>query len=149
MKKYFLAIFIFFNVNIISEVKIEDCASIESDAKRLACYDYLVTGMSKSIDEIDVTTSGDSEERISSSAEKNSNSRNALNASIEAISKTFGGKTRFKLSNNQLWETQSVVSSKLGSFKEKSDIRIEEASMGGFWMINKSSKVRIKVKRIS
>ena len=57
MKKYFLAIFIFFNVNIISEVKIEDCASIESDAKRLACYDYLVTGMSKSIDEIDVTTS--------------------------------------------------------------------------------------------
>ena len=73
MKKYFLAIFIFFNVNIISEVKIEDCASIESDAKRLACYDYLVTGMSKSIDEIDVTTSGDSEERISSSAEKNSN----------------------------------------------------------------------------
>ncbi len=164
MKKYFLAIFIFFNVNIISEVKIEDCASIESDAKRLACYDYLVTGMSKSIDEIDVTTSGDSEERISSSAEKNSNfglsrrqinesrnsnSRNALNASIEVISKTFGGKTRFKLSNNQLWETQSVVSSKLGSFKEKSDIRIEEASMGGFWMINKSSKVRIKVKRIS
>ena len=58
MKKYFLAIFIFFNVNIISEVKIEDCSSIESDAKRLACYDYLVTGMSKSIDEIDVTTSG-------------------------------------------------------------------------------------------
>ena len=149
MKKYFLAIFIFFNVNIISEVKIEDCASIESDAKRLACYDYLVTGMSKSIDEIDVTTSGNSEERISSSEDKNSNSRNALNASIEAISKTFGGKTRFKLSNNQLWETQSVVSSKLGSFKEKSDIRIEEASMGGFWMINKSSKVRIKVKRIS
>ena len=164
MKKYFLAIFILFNVNIVSEVKIEDCASIESDAKRLACYDYLVTGMSKSTDEIDVTTSGNSEEKISSSADKNSNfglsrrqinesrnsnSRNALNASIEAISKTFGGKTRFKLSNNQLWETQSVVSSKLGSFKEKSDIRIEEASMGGFWMINKSSKVRIKVKRIS
>ena len=111
-----------------------------------------------------MTTSGNSEKRISSSADKNSNfglsrrqinessnsnSRNALNASIEAISKTFGGKTRFKLSNNQLWETQSVVSSKLGSFKEKSDIRIEEASMGGFWMINKSSKVRIKVKRIS
>ena len=164
MKKYFLAIFIFFNANIISEVKIEDCASIESDAKRLACYDYLVTGISKSIDEIDVSTSGNSEERTSSSTDKNtnfglsrrqindsrsSNSRNALNASIEAISKTFGGKTRFKLSNNQLWETQSVVSSKLGSFKEKSDIRIEEASMGGFWMINKSSKVRIKVKRIS
>ena len=149
MKKYFLAIFIFFNVNIISEVKIEDCASIESDAKRLACYDYLVTGMSKSIDEIDVTNSDNSEERISSSEDKNSNSRNALNASIEAISKTFGGKTRFKLSNNQLWETQSVVSSKRGSFKEKSDVRIEEASMGGFWMINKSSKVRIKVKRIS
>jgi len=163
MKKYFLAIFILFNVNIITEVKIEDCASIESDAKRLACYDYLVTGMSKPTDEIDVIIPDNSEVKISSSADtnssfglsrrqineyRNSNTRNALNASIETISKTFGGKTRFKLSNNQLWETQSVVSSKLGSFKEKSDIRIEEASMGGFWMINKSSKVRIKVKRI-
>ena len=76
-------------------------------------------------------------------------SKNSLSSVIDSISKTFGGKTRFKLSNSQLWETQSVVSSKLGSFKVKSEVRIEEANMGGFWMINKSSKVRIKVKRIS
>jgi len=76
-------------------------------------------------------------------------SKNSLSSAIDSISKTFGGKTRFKLSNSQLWETQSVVSSKLGSFKVKSEVRIEEANMGGFWMINKSSKVRIKVKRIS
>ena len=46
MKKYFLAIFTFCVLVINAEVKLEDCASIESDIKRLACYDYLTTGVS-------------------------------------------------------------------------------------------------------
>ena len=69
---------------------------------------------------------------------------------ISETSKTFGGKTRFKLANNQLWESQSVLSTiKLNNFRVKNNIVIEEANMGGFWMINKSSNVKIKVKRIS
>ena len=57
---------------------------------------------------------------------------------------------RFKLANNQLWESQSVLSTiKLNNFRVKNNIVIEEANMGGFWMINKSSNVKIKVKRIS
>ena len=55
----------------------------------------------------------------------------------------------FKLSNDQLWETQSVVTSQLGTFKIKTKIMIEEGRMGGFWMISKPSNVKIKVKRIS
>ena len=66
------------------------------------------------------------------------------------IAKAVGGKTRFKLSNDQLWESQSVLSSiKLNNFRAKNKIVIEEATMGGFWMINTSSNVKIKVKRIS
>ena len=46
MKKSLLltyGIFLFLH----SEVKIEDCTSIKSDKKRLACYDYLLTGKSQ------------------------------------------------------------------------------------------------------
>ena len=69
---------------------------------------------------------------------------------LELTAKAVGGKTRFKLSNAQLWESQSVLSSiKLNNFRAKNKIVIEEATMGGFWMINTSSNVKIKVKRIS
>ena len=52
MKKYFLLTIIFINFNLKADVKIEDCASIVSDVKRLACYDYLVTGVSKTSEEL-------------------------------------------------------------------------------------------------
>tara|TARA_B100001250_G_scaffold368136_1_gene350616 strand:+ start:2777 stop:3277 length:501 start_codon:yes stop_codon:yes gene_type:complete len=166
MKKYFFIIFIFSTVQINAEVKLEDCASIKSDVKRLACYDYLITGESKSSDELSTKTSQNSDIKsstpiseeeanfgLSNKQKKESNIevvKSQLVSTISKTSKTFGGKTRFKLSNNQLWESQSVLSSiKLNNFRVKNNIVIEEANMGGFWMINKSSNVKIKVKRIS
>ena len=76
--------------------------------------------------------------------------KSQLKTIISSTSKTIGGKTRFKLENNQLWESQSVLSSiKLNNFRAKNNVVLEEANMGGFWMINASSNVKIKVKRIS
>ena len=73
-----------------------------------------------------------------------------LKSIISSSSKTVGGKTRFRLENDQLWESQSVLSSiKLNNFRVKNNIIIEEANMGGFWMINTSSKCKNKSKRIS
>lgn len=168
MKKYFLLTIIFINFNLKADVKIEDCASIESDVKRLACYDYLVTGVSKTSEEL----SSNSENKIvkvdeikQSSTDVDSNfglprnkikekdkitAINSLTSYISSISKTYAGKSRFKLQNNQLWESESILSQiKLNNFKKKNQIIIEEANMGGFWMINKASKIKIKVKRIS
>lgn len=168
MKKYFLLTIIFINFNLKADVKIEDCASIESDVKRLACYDYLVTGVSKTSEEL----SSNSENKIvkvdeikQSSTDVDSNfglprnkikekdkitAINSLTSYISSISKTYAGKSRFKLQNNQLWESESILSQiKLNNFKKKNQIIIEEANMGGFWMINKDSKIKIKVKRIS
>ena len=168
MKKYFLLIIIFINFNLKADVKIEDCASIESDVKRLACYDYLVTGVSKTSEEL----SSNSKNKIvkvdeikQSSTDVDSNfglprnkikekdkitAINSLTSYISSISKTYAGKSRFKLQNNQLWESESILSQiKLNNFKKKNQIIIEEANMGGFWMINKASKIKIKVKRIS
>ena len=73
----------------------------------------------------------------------------SLMSSILNVTSTFSGKTRFKLKNDQTWESQSNISTKKNSFREKTDIIIEEATMGGFWMISKNNKMRIKVKRIS
>ena len=168
MKKYFLVIFIISMYELNAEVKLEDCASIKSDIKRLACYDYLTTGVSKTSEELSKkesndTSSVDNDNETISEEEANFGLSNKqkieaqiqvnklqLNSKISNVSKVVGGKTRFKLSNDQLWESQSVLSSiKLNNFRVKNNIVIEEANMGGFWMINKSSNVKIKVKRIS
>ena len=170
MKKYFLVIFIISMYELNAEVKLEDCASIKSDIKRLACYDYLTTGVSKTSEELSKKESNDTssvdndnDNETISKEEANFGLSNKqkieaqiqvnklqLNSKISNVSKVVGGKTRFKLSNDQLWESQSVLSSiKLNNFRVKNNIVIEEANMGGFWMINISSNVKIKVKRIS
>ena len=160
MKKFFLATFLFITFHSFAEVKLEDCATIKSDVKRLACYDYILTGVSKSSEELikkENVTSAQTEE-ISTFGLSNRQKQDAniqviksqLASSISSVAKAVGGKTRFKLSNDQLWESQSVLSSiKLNNFRAKNKIVIEEATMGGFWMINTSSNVKIKVKRIS
>ncbi|RZO29051.1 MAG: hypothetical protein EVA97_01060 [SAR86 cluster bacterium] len=166
MKKYFLVIFIISMFELNAEVKLEDCASIKSDIKRLACYDYLTTGVSKTSEELSKKESNDTSSEDNETISKEeanfglSNKQKIeaqiqvnklqLNSKISNVSKVIGGKTRFKLSNDQLWESQSVLSSiKLNNFRVKNNIVIEEANMGGFWMINISSNVKIKVKRIS
>ena len=166
MKKYFLVIFIISMYELNAEVKLEDCASIKSDIKRLACYDYLTTGASKTSEELSKKESNDTSSEDNETISKEeanfglSNKQKIeaqiqvnklqLNSKISNVSKVVGGKTRFKLSNDQLWESQSVLSSiKLNNFRVKNNIVIEEANMGGFWMINISSNVKIKVKRIS
>tara|TARA_B100000003_G_scaffold49526_2_gene43505 strand:+ start:881 stop:1363 length:483 start_codon:yes stop_codon:yes gene_type:complete len=160
MKNFFLATFLFITFHSFAEVKLEDCATIKSDVKRLACYDYILTGVSKSSEELvkkENVTSAQTEE-ISTFGLSNRQKQDAniqviksqLASSISSVAKAVGGKTRFKLSNDQLWESQSVLSSiKLNNFRAKNKIVIEEATMGGFWMINTSSNVKIKVKRIS
>ena len=166
MKKYFLAIITFSLFQLNAEVKLEDCASIKSDIKRLACYDYLTTGASKTSEELVKKESKSTpSEAITPVSKEEANfglskkqkieaqiqvNKIQLNSKISDVSKANGGKTRFKLLNDQLWESQSVLSSiKLNNFRVKNNIIIEEANMGGFWMINTSSNVKIKVKRIS
>lgn len=166
MKKYFLAIITFSLFQLNAEVKLEDCASIKSDIKRLACYDYLTTGASKTSEELVKKESKSTpSEGVTPVSKEEANfglskkqkieaqiqvNKTQLNSKISDVSKATGGKTRFKLLNDQLWESQSVLSSiKLNNFRVKNNIIIEEANMGGFWMINTSSNVKIKVKRIS
>ena len=160
MKNFFIAIFLFTTFHSFSEVKLEDCATIKSDVKRLACYDYILTGVSKSSEELvkkENVTPAQTEEvstfGLSNRQKQDANIqviKSQLASSILNVAKAVGGKTRFKLSNDQLWESQSVLSSiKLNNFRAKNKIVIEEATMGGFWMINTSSNVKIKVKRIS
>ena len=165
MKKYLTITIALSLMHLNAEINIEDCASIKSDSKRLACYDYLITGSAKASEELQNYESNDQEAiagkrnivRESSfgllnrqkDRPQSSQNKKSLSSSIEEVTETFGGKARFKLSNDQLWETQSVVKSQLGSFKVKTKIMIEEARMGGFWMISEPSNVRIKVKRVS
>ena len=160
--------------NLIAEDSAFNCAKIDSDKERLACYDNIFKIKEDLNEELALEDLVKSDEKLLTETEKSpakidkkqiaefgltDNQKKAANIEVEKITiatsissviKSAGGKTRFRLENNQLWESQSVLSSiKRINFKNKNEIIIEESTLGGFWMINKRSKVRIKVKRVS
>ena len=160
--------------NLIAEDSAFNCAKIDSDKERLACYDNIFQIKEDLSEELALEDLIKSDEKLLTETKKSpakidkkqiaefgltDNQKKAANIEVEKITiatsissviKSAGGKTRFRLENNQLWESQSVLSSiKRINFKNKNEIIIEESTLGGFWMINKRSKVRIKVKRVS
>ena len=160
--------------NLIAEDSAFNCAKIDSDKERLACYDNIFQIKEDLYEELALEDLVKSDEKLLTETKKSpakidkkqiaefgltDNQKKAANIEVEKITiatsissviKSAGGKTRFRLENNQLWESQSVLSSiKRINFKNKNEIIIEESTLGGFWMINKRSKVRIKVKRVS
>ena len=160
--------------NLIAEDSAFNCAKIDSDKERLACYDNIFKIKEDLSEELALEDLVKSDEKLLTETKKSpakidkkqiaefgltDNQKKAANIEVEKITiatsissviKSAGGKTRFRLENNQLWESQSVLSSiKRINFKNKNEIIIEESTLGGFWMINKRSKVRIKVKRVS
>jgi|TARA_Y100000816_G_scaffold216650_1_gene161816 uncharacterized protein len=160
--------------NLIAEDSAFNCAKIDSDKERLACYDNIFKIKEDLNEELALEDLIKSDEKLLTETKKSpakidkkqiaefgltDNQKKAANIEVEKITiatsissviKSAGGKTRFRLENNQLWESQSVLSSiKRINFKNKNEIIIEESTLGGFWMINKRSKVRIKVKRVS
>ena len=172
---YILFLSIFLSVaNLIAEDSAFDCAKIDSDEERLACYDNIFQIKEDLSDTVALENIITSDEIIITDIKKSTakindkqiaefgltdNQKKAANIQVKKITittsisnviKSKGGKTRFRLENKQLWESQSVLSSiKLINFKAKNEIIIEESTLGGFWMINKASKIKIKVKRIS
>jgi len=172
---YILFLSIFLSVaNLIAEDSAFDCAKIDSDEERLACYDNIFQIKEDLSDTVALENIITSDEIIITDIKKSTakindkqiaefgltdNQKKAANIQVKKITittsisnviKSKGGKTRFRLENKQLWESQSVLSSiKLINFKAKNEIIIEESALGGFWMINKRSNVRIKVKRVS
>ena len=160
--------------NLIAEDSAFNCAKIDSDKERLACYDNIFKIKEDLNEELALEDLIKSDEKLLTETKKSpakidkkqiaefgltDNQKKAANIEVEKITiatsissviKSAGGKTRFRLENNQLWESQSVLSSiKRINFKNKNEIIIKESTLGGFWMINKRSKVRIKVKRVS
>jgi hypothetical protein len=144
---------------LIAEDSAFNCAKIDSDKERLACYDNIFKIKEDLNEELALEDLIKSDEKQIAEFGLTDNQKKAANIEVEKITiatsissviKSAGGKTRFRLENNQLWESQSVLSSiKRINFKNKNEIIIEESTLGGFWMINKRSKVRIKVKRVS
>ena len=172
---YILFLSFFLSVaNLIAEDSAFDCAKIDSDKERLVCYDNIFQIKEDLSDTVAIENIITSDEIVITDIKKSTakindkqiaefgltdNQKKAANIQVKKITittsisnviKSKGGKTRFRLENKQLWESQSVLSSiKLINFKAKNEIIIEESTLGGFWMINKRSNVRIKVKRVS
>jgi|TARA_B110000914_G_C15415888_1_gene424121 hypothetical protein len=72
-----------------------------------------------------------------------------IKSSITSALRARSGKTRFKLDNGQIWESQSTITkARERTFVSKKNVRIEKGRFG-FWMIEPESKNKTKVKRIS
>ena len=70
-------------------------------------------------------------------------------SSIVSAIRARSGKTRFKLDNGQIWESQSTITkARELTFVSKKNVRIEKGRFG-FWLIEPESKNKTKVKRIS
>ena len=67
----------------------------------------------------------------------------------EATKNKLTRKILFRLENGHIWESESSLSpGKERQFREGAPIELELSRMGGFWMINASNNIRIKVIRI-
>ncbi len=68
---------------------------------------------------------------------------------ITKATKQLTKKIVFRLENGHVWESESSVpNSKAGQFKKGTKVELEVSRMGGFWMINRSNNIRIKVIRV-
>ena len=69
--------------------------------------------------------------------------------SITKATRQITKKIVFRLEIGPVWESESSVPiNKSGQFKKGTEVELEVSRMGGFWMINRSNQIRIKVKRV-
>ena len=180
-----LIIFSLFCSNILyAQSSPDQCADIESNADRLACYDSFFVSETESL--INTKESAETndlinkkDEEILSFDEKNklkkgkqkdkSNEKTfglsfkqlrmanlipekeetKIFTTITKATKQLTKKIVFRLENGHVWESESSVpNSKAGQFKKGTKVELEVSRMGGFWMINRSNNIRIKVIRV-
>ena len=69
--------------------------------------------------------------------------------SINKATRQITKKIVFRLENGHVWESESSVPiNKSSQFKKGTEVELEVSRMGGFWMINRSNQIRIKVNRV-
>jgi len=165
-----LIIFSLFCSNILyAQSSPDQCADIESNADRLACYDSFFVSETESL--INTKESAETndpvnkkDEEILSFDEKNKlksfkqlrmanlipeKEETKIFTTITKATKQLTKKIVFRLENGHVWESESSVpNSKAGQFKKGTKVELEVSRMGGFWMINRSNNIRIKVIRV-
>lgn len=184
MYKYLIMFGLFCSNILFAQSSPEQCADIESNADRLACYDGFFLLETESV--INTRESADindpvntKDEEILSFDEKNklkkgkqkdkSNEKTfglsfkqlrmanlipekeetKIFTTITKATKQLTKKIVFRLENGHVWESESSVpNSKAGQFKKGTKVELEVSRMGGFWMINRSNNIRIKVIRM-
>ena len=111
------------------------CADIKSSPERLACYDNFFAKNKNPPTKKNIPIEKKEEVKIFSS--------------ITKATKQITKKIVFSLENGHVWESESPLSSsKAGQFKKGTPVELEVSRMGGFWMVNRSNNLRIKVIRV-
>jgi hypothetical protein len=162
--KRFIYIFGIISVNFIFADQLpKDCTNISSDILRLKCYDKFFSNEEQNetkenylykknipAKEQHPSNKPNIDFGLNEAQKKIKDKKDYINTLVISVSKLKSGKTRFRLKNEQLWESQSTLKFlHEKKFIKDINIRIEEARLGGFWMIELRTMNKIKVKRVS
>ncbi|HFB64557.1 MAG TPA: hypothetical protein ENJ60_03360 [Aeromonadales bacterium] len=141
-------------------LSIKQCAKIESDLKRLSCFDKVVKTLNGdivvkqmvakkavSIDskiqpmkaESKSSTFGLEEQKASDKLEK-------IHSRIDGEFKGWSGKTIFKLQNGQVWK--QIGEGKVFRKATNPEVTIDRGVFGGYRLHVKGLKIKVYVKRI-
>ena len=147
MNKKLLFLSFFISNIIYAQSSPQDCKEIISDSDRLACYDSFFAKVKPNVIVEDVAKS---EVKIKKEKLIPEKEERIFTYVSEATKNKLTRKILFRLENGHIWESESSLSpSKERQFREGAPIELELSRMGGFWMINRSSNIRIKVIRKS
>jgi len=153
------------------------CADIKSSPERLACYDSFFaknknphTKKNTPIEKKEEVLSFDKKNELKKGKQKDKSNEMTFGLSFKQLRKAnlipekeevkiFSSITKatkqitkkivFRLENGHVWESESPLSSsKAGQFKKGTPVELEISRMGGFWMVNRSNNLRIKVIRV-
>ncbi|MFI2810738.1 MULTISPECIES: hypothetical protein [Microbulbifer] len=115
--------------------QLRDCAGIEADAERLACFDR-VAG---SLDELARKNFGKEQEAATREAPE------SIVATIEKVEEGAYGKHIFYLENGQVWRQND---SKFVSWEAGQQVEVDRGLFGSFFMRDADGGRSIRVKRV-
>ncbi|ALU43506.1 hypothetical protein [Pseudoalteromonas rubra] len=124
--------------------KLQKCSQLQSDDKRLACYDRLAADFASKSHP--VRSQPPAADTKSFGLEHKQDSEQVISATVLELSKSANGLRRFTLDNQQRWQqigTQAFFA------KEGDTVTIRRGSFNSFIMQKEGSNRSVKVRRVN
>ena len=148
IKQVFVSLVLFANFAVQANIDdIKECRSVESDKKRLVCYDDFVASITNTQDK--VTDNSKPTPKLATHSDDveipDTNKNDAFVATVSKIKKDPYGVLTIYLDNEQIWKQAASSRFRL---KVNDQVKVESAALGSFMLNKIGSNKTIRVKRL-